>query len=93
MSFIQNFITGAKIVFSKMQTKEFWVSFLKVALPFFVVVTVISLFLNSWRDIFAGDFAAVSELNFKGDQWKSFWGIKIFISVFYGLYMTIKNIK
>ena len=48
---------------------------------------------DSWREIFAGDFTAVAETNFNDGKWKNFWGIKIFITVFYGLYITNKNMK
>lgn len=77
----------------KLKNPEFWQNFLKVVIPFFIVVTIISLFMNSWREIFAGDFTAVSETNFNNGKWKNFWGIKIFISVFYGIYITDKNMK
>lgn len=77
----------------KIKHPQFWPNFLKVAIPFFIVVTLISLILNSWRDIFAGDFAAVAETNFNDGKWKNFWGIKLFISFFYGLYITNKNMK
>lgn len=93
MSFINNFIAGANIVVSRLKTKIFWVNFAKVAIPFFIMVTLISLFLNSWRDIFAGDFAKVNEVNFSEGKWKKFWGIKIFISFFYGLWVTNKKMK
>lgn len=79
--------------FNKIQTKAFWVNFYKVTLPFFILVTLISLFLNSWRDIFSGDFAAVAEANFNDGKWIPFWAYKIVFSIFYGLYMTNKNMK
>lgn len=77
----------------KIQKQEFWSNFLKVAIPFFIIVTLISLFMNSWREIFNGDFEAVSQTNFEDGKWKSFWGIKLTISFFYGLYITNKNMK
>ena len=77
------------------KTKQplFWKNFTKVAIPFFMVVTLFSLFINSWEAIFGGDFAKVNEVNFAENKWKKFWGIKIFISVFYGLYITNKKMK
>lgn len=77
----------------KIKRPEFWPNFLKVAVPFFIIVTLISLFMNSWQEIFAGDFEAVSEANFNDGKWKSFWGIKIVISIIYGFYITNKNMK
>lgn len=78
---------------NKIQQAEFWSNFLKVALPFFIIVTLISLFMNSWREIFAGDFTTVSKVNFNNGKWMRFFGIKVIISFIYGLYITNKNIK
>ena len=77
----------------KIKTKEFWNNTLKVAIPFFIFVTVISLLMNSWRDIFAGDFATVNEANFSNGKWIPFWSYKVVLSLFYGMYMTNKNMK
>lgn len=93
MSFFRNFVAGAKIVAAKLQTKIFWINFLKVALPFFVLVTIISLLINSSSAIFSGDFAKVNATNFSEGKWKNFWGLKIFISVFYGMYVTLKKMS
>ncbi|MDD7913657.1 hypothetical protein [Polaribacter ponticola] len=78
---------------NKIQQAEFWSNFLKVALPFFIIVTLISLFMNSWREIFAGDFTTVSKVNFNNGKWMRFFGIKVIISFIYGLYITNKNMK
>lgn len=80
-------------VFEKMKAPGFWSNVLKVAIPFFILVTVISLFMNSWRDIFAGDFAKVNEYNFSEGKWQRFWGIKIVLSFVYALYIALKNTK
>ena len=77
------------------KTKQplFWNNFAKVAIPFFIMVTLISLFINSWNAIFAGDFAKVNEVNFADGKWMSFWGLKVFLSAFYGLYVTNKKMN
>lgn len=93
MSFIKNFAAGAGIISARMQTKIFWTNFFKIAIPFFIVVTLFSLFLNNWRDIFAGDFIAVSETNFSDGKWKSFWGIKLIVSLLYAFYTANKKMK
>lgn len=93
MSFIKNFAAGAKIVFGLMQTKTFWINVLKLAIPFLILVTIISLLMNSWQDIFAGDFAKVSEVNFADGKWQRFWSFKIVISFMYAIYLTIKRTK
>jgi hypothetical protein len=77
----------------KIKQPTFWSSFLKIAVPFFIIVTLISLFLNSWQAIFAGDFTKVNELNFTDGKWKNFWSIKVVISFIYGVYVTNKNMK
>lgn len=77
----------------KIQQKEFWAITLKIAIPFFIFVTIISLLMNSWRDILAGDFTKVAEANFNNGKWISFWGYKVVLSLFYGMYMTNKNMK
>ena len=93
MSFIKNFIAGAKIILTRVQTKLFWTKLIKVAIPFFIVVTLFSLFMNSWREIFAGDFAVVSETNFSDGKWKNFWGMKLIVSFIYSFYTANKNMK
>ncbi|KOY51967.1 hypothetical protein [Polaribacter dokdonensis] len=71
----------------------FWSNFLKVAVPFFFFVTIISLLINSWSAIISGDFMAIAEQNFTNGKWATFWGMKIIISIIYGLYITNKNMK
>lgn len=79
--------------FEKIKHKDFWNNTFKIAIPFFIAVTIISIFMNSWRDIFAGDFTKVAQVNFNDGKWITFWGYKIFLSFAYGLYMTNKNMK
>lgn len=75
----------------KIQQPVFWKNVAKVAIPFFIAVTLISLIMNSSRDIFAGDFAAVNEANFTQGKWIRFWGIKALICFFYGIWITNKK--
>ncbi|WP_339661104.1 hypothetical protein [uncultured Polaribacter sp.] len=93
MSFIKNFTEGAKIVFTRFQTKSFWINFTKFAIPFFIIVTMISLLMNSWSAITAGDFTKVAEANFADGKWQNFFGFKLFFSTVYALYVTNKNMK
>ncbi|WP_439131798.1 hypothetical protein [Polaribacter sp.] len=79
--------------FKKIQKTEFWKNTVKIAIPFFIFVTIISLLMNSWREIFAGDFTKVAEVNFNNGKWITFWGYKVFLSLVYGIYMTNKNMK
>ncbi|WKD85797.1 hypothetical protein KCTC32516_01143 [Polaribacter huanghezhanensis] len=80
-------------ILEKLKSPGFWINFLKIALPFLLFVTLISLFMTSWRAIFAGDFAEVNEVNFTEGKWQRFWGFKIGISFLYALYMTIRKTK
>ena len=82
MSFIQ-----------KIQTVSFWVNVFKVAFPFFIIVTIISLFMNNSSDIFSGNFSIVKEANFSGGKWKTFWSYKLIFSFVYGIWITQKNTK
>ncbi|MEQ6125238.1 hypothetical protein AAON49_13605 [Pseudotenacibaculum sp. MALMAid0570] len=77
----------------KIKQPGFWSNFAKIAIPFFILLTVAMLLMNSWRDIFAGDFAKVNEVNFANGGWIRFFGFKVIISVVYGLWMTTRNTK
>lgn len=79
--------------FLKIKQKFFWQNTLKTAVAFFIFVTIISLLMNSWRDIFVGDFAQVTEANFNNGKWIEFWSYKVVLSVLYGIYMTNKKMK
>ncbi|MFK8059123.1 MAG: hypothetical protein AB8B78_03435 [Polaribacter sp.] len=78
---------------NKIKQPLFWTNFAKVAIPFFVIVTVISLLINSFSDIFSGDFEAVSKNNFADGKWKVFFGYKVVFSTLYGLWITNKKMK
>ena len=77
------------------KTKQplFWNKVRKVTIPFFIMVVLISLLLNSWEAIFAGNFDLVNEVNFSNGKWMNFWGFKAFLSLFYGIYVTNKKMK
>lgn len=73
--------------------ENFWINFTKVTIPFFIIVTVISLLIDSFSEIFSGDFKTVFQDNFAAGKWQSFFAYKVVFSVFYGLYITNKNTK
>jgi len=77
----------------KIKSPGFWTNVFKIALPFFIIVTIFSLFMNSWREIFAGDFDKVNVANFTEGKWQRFWGIKIIISFGYAMYVGLKKTK
>ena len=78
---------------NKIKQPIFWTNFAKVAIPFFIIVTVISLLINSSSEIFSGDFETLNKNNFANGKWKNFFGFKIIFSSLYGLYITNKNMK
>lgn len=77
----------------KTKQPNFWKNVAKISIPFFIAVTLISLLWNNWSDIFTGDFAKVNEMNFTDGKWMRFWATKVFVSFFYGLYVTNKKMK
>lgn len=78
---------------NKIKQPLFWQNFAKIALPFFIVVVVISLLIESSSAIFSGDFQAVNQENFANGKWKTFFGFKIVFTAVYALYITNKNMK
>ncbi|WP_166387015.1 MULTISPECIES: hypothetical protein [unclassified Polaribacter] len=75
----------------KIKQPLFWSNFARVAIPFFIIVTLVSLFMASFSDIFSGDFTKVAETNFTDGKWKNFFGFKVVFSAVYGFYMTNKK--
>ncbi|CAM1373357.1 hypothetical protein [Tenacibaculum xiamenense] len=78
-------------ILKKIQQPLFWKNVAKVAIPFFIVVTIFSLVLNSSKDIFSGNFNAVYETNFSNGKWINFWGFKVIFSLIYGVWITNKK--
>ena len=77
----------------KIKQPQFWNNLVRVAVPFFSIVTLFSLFFNSWEAIFSANWAAVSEANFENGKWIPFWGTKVVVCFVYGMYVTNKNMK
>ena len=80
-------------VLDKLKQPIFWKNFAKIALPFFIVVIVVSLLIESFSAIFSGDFATVNQENFANGQWKIFFGFKLSFTMIYAFYITNKNMK
>jgi hypothetical protein len=77
----------------KIQQPVFWMNTFKIALTFFIVLTIISLLFNSFSDLVSMNFTAVMENNFYEGKWISFFGIKIIFSLVYGMWMTARNMR
>lgn len=77
----------------KIKHPDFLKNFSRIAIPFFIILVIMTLLWKSWSDIFAGNFDAISNDHFAKGKWKVFFGVKFIASVLYGLYVTIKNMK
>jgi hypothetical protein len=77
----------------KIKQPLFWSNFAKIAIPFFVIVTIVSLLMKSSSEIFSGDFNTVNQNNFADGKWKNFFAFKVIFSAVYGLYITNKKMK
>lgn len=77
----------------KIKSPGFCTNVFKIAIPFFIIVTLFSLVMNSGGALFSGDFERVSEINFSEGKWQSFWGVKLVVSLLYAFYITVKKTK
>ncbi len=77
----------------KIKLPEFWLNFLKVSVPFFIILTFITLLWKDWNAFLKGDFNLIADENFRNGKWVVFFGVKIVTSIIYGLYVTNKNMK
>ena len=77
----------------KIKQPLFWRNFAKIAIPFFILVIVVSLLLESSGAIFSGDFESVNQENFANGKWKTFFGFKVVFTFVYALFITNKNMK
>ena len=77
----------------KITLTQFWVSFIKVTIPFFIFLVLISLLFNSFKPLFSLDFDAVYKINFGDRKWVAFFAIKLVASLLYGFYTANKNFK
>ncbi|MDY0780261.1 hypothetical protein [Tenacibaculum sp. IB213877] len=77
----------------KFQQKVFWANVFRVALPFFIIVTIFSFLFTAWDEVTSGNFEAINQKLFSEGKWMRFWLSKIVISLGYGMYVTNKNMK
>lgn len=80
-------------IIEKIRKPDFWIEVLKVAVPFFILMVIIMIIIANGKDLFAGNFKAVSQTNFENGKWINFFGLKIVISLVYGIYQTMKRKK
>ena len=77
----------------KAKTTIFWKSVLKITIPFFIALIVISLLFNSFSSIIDFDIEAIKAQNFSDGKWKLFFLTKSTVSVLYGIWVTARNMK
>jgi hypothetical protein len=77
----------------KAKTSIFWKSVLKITIPFFIALVIISLLFNSFSDIIDFDMEAIKAANFSDGKWKFFFFSKSVVSLLYGIWVTNRNTK
>jgi uncharacterized membrane protein len=77
----------------KVKTPLFWKSVLKIMIPFFIALAIISLLFNSFSNIINFDLEAIKEANFSDGKWKPFLLTKSVVSLLYGIWVTNRNVK
>ena len=71
----------------------FWFNTIKIGIVFVFFLSIVSLLLNSFSDIFSGNWQAVLEQNFSNQLWKRFFSTKVIAGFVYGVYVSNKNTK
>ena len=71
----------------------FWLNTFKIGIVFIFFLSIVSLLLNSFSDIFSGNWQAVLEQNFSNQLWKRFFSTKVIAGFVYGVYVSNKNMK
>ena len=71
----------------------FWLNTIKIGIAFVFFLSIVSLLLNSFSDIFSGNWQAVLEQNFSNQLWKRFFSTKVIAGFVYGVFISNKNMK
>ena len=71
----------------------FWINAIKIGIVFVFFLSIVSLILNSFSDIFSGNWQVVLEQNFSNQLWKRFFSTKVIAGFVYGVYVSNKNTK
>ena len=80
-------------LFENIKKSFFWFNVIKIGIVFVFFLSIVSLFLNSFSDIFSGNWQAVLEQNFSNQLWKRFFSTKVIAGFLYGVYLSNKNMK
>lgn len=82
-------------IFDNFKNPDFWKRALQLAFLFFILFVGISLLISHFKQIIAGDFAAIYQDEWANGQWVNYFLVKAAISLVYAIYMTSrrKNFK
>ena len=73
------------------KSSDYWVKVLQLGTVFFVIFVGLSLIISHFRQIVAGDFAAIYEDEFANGMWVEYFLVKAAISFVYAIYMTSRR--
>ena len=80
-------------LFENIKKSFFWFNVIKIGIVFVFFLSIVSLLLNSFSDIFSGNWQVVLEQNFSNQLWKRFFSTKVIAGFVYGVYVSNKNTK
>ena len=78
-------------ILEDIKNKDYWVKVLQLGSVFFVIFVGLSLIISHFRQIMAGDFAAIYKDEFANGMWVEYFLIKAAISLVYAIYMTSRR--
>ncbi|NJW54082.1 hypothetical protein [Salinimicrobium oceani] len=78
-------------ILEDIKNPDYWVKVLQLGSIFFVIFVGLSLLLSHFRQIIAGNFAAIYEDEWANGQWVEYFLIKAAISLVYAIYMTSRR--
>jgi len=77
----------------KIKTAFFWGKVARIAIPFFIILVIISLFFNSFTSVINFNLTEIKAQNFEEGKWKIFFSTKVITSILYGVWIAHKNIN
>ena len=77
----------------KIKTGLFWKNVAKIAVPFFIVVLIISILFNSFSSTIHLDIETLQTQYLSDGKWQVFVLPKFIISIAYGIWMTQRKMK
>ena len=78
-------------ILEDIKNPDYWVKVLQLGTVFFVIFVGLSLIISHFRQIIAGDFAAIYEDEWADGKWVEYFLVKAAISLVYAIYMTSRR--